>query len=135
MPTPKGKGLSGSADGRTPGWEERTKTRVNEAQAATQKRKGRRRAANILLEFDLPFLTLLRQAAETRGMSSAGYARRAVAAFIAKDLGMDFPEVTQHFSAPHRPGEVLSPTGKRTVHMKPGGTSDDGTGHGNWQVR
>lgn len=135
MATPRGKGLTGSADGAVPGWQERVKSTLNESQAATQKRKKKSRAAMIPLDCDVPFLVMLRQAAESRGMSSSGYARRAVAAFISKDLGIPFPEITKYVSAPYRAGEMLKPDNENGVHMKPGKTFDNGEGFGEWEVK
>jgi hypothetical protein len=135
MPTPRGKGLAGSAAGREhEDWADRTRARVNEQQAAKQKKARRTRPANILLEFKIPFLALLRAAADSRGMSSAGYARRAVAAFVAKDLGLPFEEITANFSAPHMRGEVLK-RDPGEFRKAAGATEDDGKGYGDWRVR
>lgn len=135
MPTPRGKGLAGSAAGRIhEDWEDRLKQRVNETQAAKQKKARRTRPANILLEFKLPFLTALRAAADSRGMSSAGYARRAVAAFVAKDLDLPFEQLTRNFSAPHMRGEVLK-RAPGEFRKAAGETEDDGKGFGDWVVR
>lgn len=134
MPTPRGKGLAGSANSREhEDWEERLRERVERTQAEKQKKARRTRPANILLEFAIPFLTALREAADSRGMSSAGYARRAVAAFVARDLGVPFESLTQHFSAPHRRGEVLK-RDPGEFRKAEGQTTDDGKGFGSWEV-
>lgn len=75
------------------------------------------------------FVTLLAKAANRRGMTSAGYARRAVAAFIAQDLQMPFEDVCAHF--PHAGNFQFPPDGggKRPR------TWDDGQGYGNWEVK
>lgn len=135
MPTVKGKGLSGSADGAQPGWQDRTKGRVNSSQGEAMRRNKKKRPGQVLLEVDLPFIMLLRQAADSRGMTSAAYCRRAVAAFVAKDLSMPYPEVTQHFATPMRVGEMLHPDNKDGIHLKKGKTVDDGTGFGTWSVQ
>ncbi len=133
MPTPKGRGLSGSANGHKPGAEQRTRDRVFESQEEKRRKAGRRRAGTLTIEYDLPFQVLLREAAERRGIAANGYARRAIAAFIALDLGMEFEEVVQHFARPTKPGEVL----RRTDGSKqaPSGTTvDDGQGFGSWRL-
>lgn len=134
MPTPAGKGLAGSADRREhEDWAERLKERVDRTQAEKQRKARRTRAANILLEFQIPFLIALREAAETRGMSSAGYARRAVAAFVARDLDVPFSDLTKNFPAPHLRGEVLK-RDPGEFRKAAGATSDDGEGYGDWIV-
>lgn len=134
MGTPRG-GLRGSADGEMhEDWEERLRERVERTQREKQRKSRRTRPANILLEFGIPFLTALRAAADSRGMSSAGYARRAVAAFVAHDLGVPFESLTQHFSAPHRRGEVLK-RNPGEFRKAEGQTTDDGQGYGSWEVR
>jgi hypothetical protein len=65
------------------------------------------------------YTTLLADAAAHRGLSTTSYIRRAVAAFIAHDLGMEFTEVVA--DTPH----VQGPS-----H----GKWDDGTGYGQWRV-
>lgn len=134
MPTPKGKGLTGSADGGTPGWQDRTKSRVNASQSEALRRKKKKRPAQTLLETDLPFVTMMRQAADSRGMTSAAYARRAVAAFVAHDLNVPFKEVTQHFAAPMPVGEMIRPDNPDGIHRKEGKTVDNGQGFGDWTV-
>lgn len=125
--------LGGRANDHRPGAEERTKARVAATEAKKQRRKGRRRAGTLTLEFDLPFRAYLKDAAETRDMGINGYARRAVAAFIAYDLGIPFEEVTRYFAAPSKHGEVLRRSdGSRQA---PSGESyDDGEGYGPWRI-
>lgn len=87
-----------------------------------------RRTRGINVMFDPPFDGYLSSAAKARGMSKIGYMRRAVAAFIAYDLGIDRSDVTRHFARPvgyGRPGGF-------DRHEK---THDDGTGYGLWTIR
>ena len=135
MPTPRGEGLAGSADGSIPGWQDRVKATNYADQTEKQKRKRKNRPGQVLIECELPFLTMLRAAATSRGMSSVGYARRAIAAFISHDLGIEFTEVTRNFPAPFRHGEALDPNNPNGVHMKRGLTVDDGQGYGDWKVK
>lgn len=134
MPTPKGKGLTGSADGGTPGWQERTRARVNASQAEAMRRNKKKRPAQTLLETELAFVTMMRQAADSRGMTSAAYARRAVAAFISHDLGVPFEEVTKHCAAPLPVGAMIHPDNPDGIHRKSGKTVDNGQGFGDWTV-
>lgn len=116
-------------------WRDKTLTRVNASQEEVQKRKKKNRPGQVLFEVELPFLTLLRAAADARGMSSTGYARRAIAAFISKDLDIPFPEITKHFSSPFKAGEMLRRTNEKGVREKIGKTFDDGEGYGSWEVK
>jgi hypothetical protein len=128
-----GKDLGGRANDHQPGAAERTKARVDATEAKKQRRKGRRRGGTLTIEFDLPFRAYLRDAAETRNMGINGYARRAVAAFIAYDLGIPFEEVTKHFAAPSKHGEVLR-RDDGTPRAPFGESFDDGEGYGPWRI-
>jgi len=131
MPTPKGKGLAGKADGREEGWEGRLLTRVNEAEADRLNRRGRKRDVQLRTEWDIEMQALLRMAAEKRGITPTGYARRAIAAFVAHDLDLPFEELCGFFAYPMAPGKVMTDEG---VRLKKGRTKDDGQGFGSWQV-
>jgi len=131
MPTPKGKGLAGKADGRVEGWEERTLTRVKQSEAERLHRRGRKRDVQLRTEWDIEMQALLRLAAEKRGITPTGYARRAIAAFVAADLDLPFEEVCGFFAYPMPPGKVLTDEG---VRLKKGRTKDDGQGFGSWSV-
>lgn len=72
------------------------------------------------------FITLLRKAALHRGMNSAAYARRAMAAFIAKDLEIPFEDVCNTCPTP-------GPQKRSGVGFV--WPRDDGTGYGNWEVK
>jgi hypothetical protein len=107
-----------------PGWQERAIARVRARQSKT--RRNNERKNGIWTFFDDPFRTLLDEAAMRRNISLTGYARRAIAAMIAHDLGMDFTEVTKHGS---QPAPYAATGGGRLVR-----TTDDGTGQGPWRI-
>lgn len=128
-----GQDLGGRSNGHKPGAEERTKARVNATEANKKRKAGRRRAGTLTIEFDLPFQAYLKDAADTRGMPVNGYARRALAAFVAFDLGIPFEEVVQHFAAPMKRGDALRRDDGST-QAPSGSTSDDGEGYGPWRL-
>ena len=66
-------------------------------------------------------------------MSSVGYARRAVSAFIAHDLGLSFAAVTHEHPRPAPPGGNMTEPGLHPLR-NPGRWPDDGTGHGRWEL-
>lgn len=132
MPTPKGKGLAGSADGRVPGWEAKTKERVRQSEADRMKTNKAKRDVQLRLEWDLEMQMLLRIAAERRGLPNTAYARRAIAAFIASDLDLPFEEVCGFFSAPFKPGQMFKADDENTRRETRGKTKDDGQGYGSW---
>lgn len=80
----------------------------------------------------LTFFSALRQAARVRGISGGAYLRRAVAAFAAHDLGVEFEDILKDSPSPdwnnHR-GEV---NGKKQVWVR---EYDDGSGYGTWEVK
>jgi hypothetical protein len=116
--------LQGATDPSQEGWQERVLERVRERQ---RRQVSTRRRAGLQLAFDMPFRHLLDEAAHRRGMSLSGYARRAIAAFVAHDLGLPFPYVTQNFPRVNPYGQVVPlERGTRTV--------DDGEGFGEWKV-
>lgn len=134
MPTPKGKGLAGSADDRTPGWEARTNERVRQSEADRMRKNKAKRDVQARLEWDLEMQILLRLAAEKRGMPTTAYARRAIAAFVASDLDLPFEEVCGLFAAPFKPGEMLRADVPNSRRETRGKTRDDGKGYGSWAV-
>ena len=124
MANPNGN-LAGYADPSTPGWQQKALDRVIGRQR-TSKRHSQRRNA-FCLYFDDPFRVLLDAAAHRRGMSLSGYARRAIAAMIAHDLGLAPSDVMRH--AP-RPTEYRALAG----HGRTTKTEDDGKGYGPWRI-
>jgi hypothetical protein len=124
MPNPR-PDLQGFADPSTPGWQQAALARVLQRQKKTKRHTERR--SGVLATFDEPFRVLLDEAAKRRGISMQGYARRAIGAFIAKDLGMRLPEVLKYCASPtaYRLGAGYG----RQVK-----TEDDGRGAGPWFI-
>lgn len=73
------------------------------------------------------FVVLLAKAARLRGMTSAAYSRRAVAAFIANDLQVPFEDICTY--TPRVNGRQVTQDGRRFWPR------DDGQGYGNWEVK
>ena len=117
--------LAGYTDPSVPGWQARVVERVK----ARQKKSKRHteRADCVRVVFDPPFRELLDEAAMRRGMSMAGYCRRAIAAFVAHDLGLPVKEAGQHMPVP-------------TQYRSKGGvgntqkTRDNLSGYGDWVI-
>jgi len=131
--------LPGDAAGGRPGWEDRLLTLVNADQREKADRRGagmRNWPARLTLVSDIEFRVLLREAATARRMSATGYARRAIAAFVAADLGMRFEDVCVLLPKPAPPEGTASsalPLEERPQN-NPGKVRDTGAGHGSWQV-
>jgi hypothetical protein len=83
---------------------------------------------------DPPFLAALRAAAGLRGISVAGYVRRAIGSFIAADLGVPAAEILQHVpQAAPRGKWVRRPIADPAKGASTAGrTRDDGVGFGPW---
>lgn len=129
--------LPGAAAGGREGWQGRLEERVNDAAAVKVARYGsghRRWPARVTIVCDVDFRTLLRAAADKRGMSAWGYARRAVAAFIAADLDLRFERVAEHTPWPTPPGGPMSLPAARHPRNNPGRWPDNGKGYGSWKV-
>lgn len=118
--------LQGWADRSTPGWQERALERVKARE--TGKRKYERQDG-VRVDFDRPFRVHLDEACMRRGMSFSGYARRALAAFIAYDLGVPIEEILKHTAYPleYHPNV---PRWNGKGHK----TSDTGKGYGAWVI-
>lgn len=116
--------LQGFADVSTPGWQERAIARVRERQHEKRQRNGRKNG--LYLFFDDPLRVLLDEACLRRDISLTGYARRAMIAFIAHDLGMDIAEVAKHAAIP---AEYGGNGGNRGVR-----THDHAKGMGLWRI-
>lgn len=91
--------------------------------------------ARLTIVCDVQFRVLLRKAANARGISASGYARRAVAAFVAADLGMDLGQVCAHLPKPSPvEGNMRGLPREQHPRFNPGAWIDDGAGFGRWQV-
>lgn len=107
------------------------------------KTEAKRRRPAMTFNVDIGLRLMLGAAAEQRGMSSSAYARRALCAFIASDLGLPFSAVTKFCPSVEDP-ENLSAKNAKAAATKTGGkiyrggriptTRDDGEGYGSWAV-
>lgn len=73
-------------------------------------------------------LDLIERAARERGIGRAAYIRRALAVFVAKDLGMNWREVIASSPAPLDWGQNPQGT-KKSSNLR-----DDGSGYGKWNI-
>jgi hypothetical protein len=124
MANPNGN-LAGYADPSVPGWQQRALDRVIARQKGSKNNTERRNG--MMIYFDDPFRVLLDAAAHRRGLSLAGYCRRAIGAMIARDFGLEVGQVLMHTS---RPTEYRAAAGAGRV----GKTNDDGKGYGPWVI-
>lgn len=119
-----------------PDWQEKITKGV---EASESKRRRPAMAFNV----DIGLRLMLGAAAEQRGMSASAYARRAICAFIAQDLGLPFASVTKFCPSVEDPENLSAKTAKAAL-TKSGGkiygggkiptTRDDGLGYGSWVV-
>lgn len=123
MANPRGN-LAGATDPSVPGWQDRLLGKVRENQRKDPTNRGKR-PTQINVRGDVGFFRYVRMAAQERDISISAYCRRAIAAFVAKDLGIEFTEVVRHTAKPTHYDQP--PTfGPRTA--------DDGEGWGDWRV-
>lgn len=125
MPNPRGN-LAGYTDPSEPGWQERAMSRVKARQKQSKRHTERRDGVRAV--WDLPFRALIDEAARRRGVSMAGYCRRAIAAFVEHDLGLDTGEAAQHMPVPTTYG----------IHYGHGAsvkTRDNLKDYGHWVIR
>lgn len=94
---------------------------------------------NISVRASWKFWSLAKIAARQRGICMQGYIRRAVAAFMVRDLGMSWEEITSLCPVTF-PFNQNSPEAKRvlgkTRDAKREGVRlrDDGEGYGDWNI-
>ena len=111
----KGQPNIGNDPAYRPDWKDRVKGRVSVDKAGRWN-----------LRSSEEFIVLLRRAAATRDMNVAAYARRAMAAFIAKDLQMPFEDVCNTCPTPGPQKRA----GVGFVWQR-----DNGEGYGDWEVK
>lgn len=117
--------LQGFADPTSnPNWRQDAIARVRARQTKTRRHNERKNG--LYLFFDDPLRVLLDEACRRRNISLTGYARRAMIAFIAHDLGMEYSEVAQHAAEPAAYGATGGNRGTRT--------HDHGKGMGPWKI-
>jgi hypothetical protein len=129
--------LPGDAAGGRPGWEGRLLALVetSERQKAATKGNGQRYwPVRMVVTSDIEFRRMLNAAAAARGISASGYVRRAVAAFVAADLDLDFAAVVVHTPRAVPTGGAMSLPPEQHPRLNPGPWPDDGTGYGPWDV-
>lgn len=110
------------------------KAELRASTRAAADRKTYSRLARYQFTCDPPFLAALRAAAGLRGISVAGYVRRAIGSFVAADLGVPAAEVLRHVpQAAPRGKWVRRPIrDPRAGGRSAGRTADDGVGFGPW---
>jgi hypothetical protein len=129
MPNPRGN-LAGWSDPSDPNWRENALRRVRERQTKKHPNVRARRRGVLQLFFDPEYMLYLDEAARRRGMSVGSYGRRAVATWVARDLGIPVTEILQH-CAEVSPYGSKAPGGPRPPGVK---TQDDGEGYGDWSM-
>ena len=116
--------LAGVADPSVPGWQERVIAMVRESTEA----RGGTAPTRLAFRASARHALLIARAARSREMPVTHYMRRAVAAMVAHDLGMDVADVVRE------DGAVISVA---EHHPRPKGWRigrDDGTGYGPWTI-
>lgn len=111
----------------TPGWQEKVLERTRQGASSDPKQKYKKKHGNDLyLHAGVKLKSLLNLASEKRGVSRSTYARRAMAAFIAHDLGLEPEDVLKDGPRPCGWGETGA-----DVTKAPG---DDLSGYGPWRL-
>lgn len=109
-----------------PGWEKRALEAVKARQKKSHRWTERRDGVNAT--FDVELRVYLTEAARRRGLSMAGYARRAICAFIAHDLGIPIEDLLKYCAKP-------TPFRAEGGHGRHAKTNDDGEGYGSWEIK
>lgn len=117
--------LAGVSDPSIPGWQRRAFERVKGRQKGSTRHTERQ--DGIRTVWDVPFRVFLDEACRRRGMSMQGYCRRAIAAFVAHDLGIPVADVGKYMPIP-TPYKVTHGVGRF------GKTEDNLTGYGKWVI-
>jgi hypothetical protein len=132
MPARQPARLPGLDDGPTRGdrvaadWRETILDKVEVKARERRNRNGKIRDAKLVMNVGMGFARALNEAAERRGISRVGYLRRAVAAFLAADLGVPFESIARECPAP-------TPFTRERAWVT-GTGDDDGRGFGTWVV-
>lgn len=112
-------------DASRPGWQERVIEGISEPPKG-KSNKMLSVGANVSWQFK----ALLSMAAKRRGISIAGYVRRALAAFIATDLEMSLEDVLKEASFPSPYGVANGQWMRDDIAP---GDHDTGEGYGDWK--
>lgn len=114
-------------DSSKPGWQERA---VKGASSFPQDSYRKTKVVTLGSNVPWQFKALVAMAAKRRGISIAGYLRRAVAAFVAVDLEMAYEDVLKELPFP-------APTGKTGATWSDPDLApedhDTGEGYGDWK--
>jgi hypothetical protein len=110
-------------DASKPGWQQRAVGGIA---------SNNRRSKQASLHIDVPyhFKALLALASRKRGISQTGYMRRAVAAFVASDLGIPLEDVLDGMQMPYPANNTRA--GWVELDFTPG-VGDTGEGYGDWK--
>jgi hypothetical protein len=104
---------------------------IVEKHAEQTRKRGAERGGTGFVHFRLSmpwrFDMKISEAAKRRGIGRAAYIRRALAHFVAADLGIDPAELISQCPLPTRWGEVRTGSSGR-------GLTDDGKGFGDWDL-
>lgn len=117
---------SGRADRVAADWRTTILSRVEDKARERRRYNGSIRDARLAFNVGHGFVRALNEAAALRGISRVGYLRRAVAAFLAADLGVPFEEITGACPVP-------APFTRERA-WQTGRGDDDGAGFGTWRV-
>lgn len=118
MPNPNG-ALAGYTDPEDPNFLANL-FRAHDRSKVYRNRQGR---TSRTIEADEEFFTHVYDAARMRGINTTAYIRRAIAAMVAADLGMDIADITKYGARP---------TAQHTVNRVR--TRDDAEGFGKWRI-
>lgn len=124
MANPRGN-LAGWSDKEKPGWQEEAIKRVKKRRGKTSRTQERPASQTLFYEDQLR--VWMDEAASRRNISLSGYARRAICAMIAYDLGLPFDQVTHFVAQPADYGTIGGPGHPHRSH-------DNGQGHGPWVI-
>jgi hypothetical protein len=124
MPNPRGN-LAGWSDREKPGWEDEAIKRVKARRNRSSRAQERPSSQTLFYEDQLR--VWMDECAARRNISLSGYARRAICAMIAHDLGLPFDQVTRFVAQPANYGNIGGPGHPHMTH-------DDGKGHGPWAI-
>lgn len=107
-------------------WRDTIMSKVEVKARERRNSNGRIRDVRLMMSVGFGYSAALNRAAELRGISRVGYLRRAVAAFLAADLGVPFEELTRECP------RAFPFTRERA--WVTGSGDDDGAGFGTWHV-
>lgn len=108
------------------GWQERALGRVRSRQRLSSRSAQRKHGIYIFMDDEMK--VLIDEAAHRRGISMSGFVRRATAALVAHDLGLDFKDVVKYSAKPNDYEQKRLGNGARPSRQ------DDGEDFGQWNI-